>query len=195
MDTLSILQTQPAKLSLLYDCLVGTLAYALSYLLTQSVDLVDQLRLDTQSIHGVELRIAQFDPVQREFRVGTSNPNGPPHPPKLLPRAVEETYFSADLRWLLVAPETHLRDPPVSNTNSTIVPAAIAASRNAETHTALAPPSHNSATNSDAPIIERPVVASLTGEEAEKVMQLAKELKSRSRSRIRRIRVAKSQVL
>ncbi|CAE6450929.1 unnamed protein product [Rhizoctonia solani] len=160
---------------------------------------------EVRPLESSRLRVAQFDPTSGEFRVAyypASNTTSTLL--RILPRAVEIETFSLDNKWLLIAAEPPLSSGSVtSNDSSTATAIATTASAGEDGHQALttntpspSPPGFDNSIASPTALTSALPIATLSTEEgAEKVMKIEKPSRTPSRSRMRRIRYVKSEIL
>ncbi|KAL5638150.1 hypothetical protein ACGC1H_005005 [Rhizoctonia solani] len=156
------------------------------------------------SLEGSRLQVAQLDPASGEFRVASqtgSNATSTLRRKQFLPRFVEIEGSSLDLKWLLVASKGSSSASSVTPSPSLVTPLPKPEIANIQALTA-GPPSSPSSTLGhpiDNPTtltsLAIPVVTPLVEEGAERVMRIQKRPKYLSRSRMRRIRFSKSQIL
>ncbi|CAE7140988.1 unnamed protein product [Rhizoctonia solani] len=164
-------------------------------------------QIEPHSLGGSRLRVAQLDPASGEFRVTHHREtNGTSALPRIrfLPRLVEIEGSSMDVQWILVASEASSSASSATSSPSLVVTMTLSPqptiADDFQTATASPPPSPprtaDTITDPSSSVSSRiPPIIPPTEGGTEKVMKTERRIKSSKRSRMRRTRFSKSEIL
>ncbi|KAF8740468.1 AAA domain, partial [Rhizoctonia solani] len=164
-----------------------------------------QSQIDAQLLNNSQLQVAQLDPASGEFRIDDGSlANTTSISPRILPRSIEIATSSLDAKWILVVPE--VLAAKLAGSSPELAPSAPSPSPTSTIMDCGEPLTTATSTDST-PGLNSPIatatgsmssavpIATPLNDGAEKVMKLERVPKAPSRSRMRRIRYAKSELL
>ncbi|GAB1523579.1 hypothetical protein RhiTH_006729 [Rhizoctonia solani] len=164
-----------------------------------------QSQIDAQLLNNSQLQVAQLDPASGEFRIDDGSlANTTSISRRTLPRSIEIATSSLDAKWILVVPE--VLAAKLAGSSPELAPSAPSPSPTSTIMDCGEPLTTATSTDST-PGLNSPIatatgsmssavpIATPLNDGAEKVMKLERVPKAPSRSRMRRIRYAKSELL